>query len=862
MSNPIIVGTGLVSPFGLGVLEHAFYTRASVAAPPPAAFETNEGERLEVLHCGFLGAKTPPAERLSRLAEIAAHQALAPWEASHGPSGVALAFVAPLRAGIDRTAISHARDRIAHRAKATTVQVWSGAAGAFSALAQARVWLDGGEIPAVLVVAVDSHISVEALSDFFERQDSGFCPRTPPPAEGAAALLLTSQGRASMLGLEEATLLAAATAMGQGSDHDDVIQDGRALTTLIGSMPASRIDLVSGQELVDDLRTRDWCLAYARTAKKFADPPMLVTLEEEVGRLGAAAGIGAIAFGVGQLRHGVFPNLSPGATLLAWAISPDGTRGVSLVCNVASTSSVPRGGQIARVTSTHGVPRESALGPTSRERLSAMILKSADEGAEAAPEDEAADESPEIPETASLLDNLLGVANDVSNEPNAQGSHPEKPGEPKVESTVRHRKEKGDPVSLAITYKEIVATCLDGIALAARHRMILPREQRTREEERILSFTDALLVTPRFVSSLAAWWEEAADLPDPWKVWAPVFVLGCLGGDDVAEGLAKVLAAVPEEEAETAVIAGEALALAPGSDRLARLAVLAKNASPVCRGAALTAYALAGALSPEALLSVFLKEESRTVRWAAVKVAARMPAPERRIDEMLFAEVHKAPDADFLYEVLAALALRGHATGYHAMRHDPALLSRLGGRALDVLALFGDASDATLARTVVGRSGLTTAVLSGLGRYGHPGAAPMLLRALGDEDHAEDAARALVWMFGMPFDENDIESPDAWKKWFRTTRFPEDTRLRFGKMYSPACVAAEVDEGQRSQVDIAWMVDEAHVRCGLTGAPDLSAWSPAADATLSPVLSALSRETAPFAADPWRSVTRKKRGAS
>jgi hypothetical protein len=193
------------------------------------------------------------------------------------------------------------------------------------------------------------------------------------------------------------------------------------------------------------------------------------------------------------------------------------------------------------------------------------------------------------------------------------------------------------------------------------------------------------------------------------------------------------------------------------------------------------------------------------------------------------------------------------------MRHDPALLSRLGGRALSVLAFFGDAADAPLARQVAARCGLTSQVLSGLGRYGHPGAAPLLLRALGDEDSADEASEALVWIFGVPFDEHELESPGAWRAWLKTTTFPEDTRLRFGKPYTPACVVEAAGESTRSQADIAWMVEEAHVRCDLPGAPDLSGWSAQADAALANEIEPLAREAASFGRDPWRSATRTKR---
>ena len=834
MLTPIIVGTGLVSPLGVGVVEHAFYFRAAVAAPPPAAFETEDGERIDAVHCGFLGAASPMVERLWRLAEIAIHEALAPWEAARGPGHLALAFVAPSRPAIDASAVAEVHALAARRARAALTGTWVGAAGAFAALAEVRTWLAEGRAPAVLLLAVDSHISAAALSDFFEREDSVFCARTPPPAEGAAALLFTTPESARALGLRGPRLVASGARMGQGHDDDEVILDGRALTSLVESMPAPPFALVTGQGLVDDLRTRDWCLAYARTGARFVQPATLVTLEEETGRLGAAAGAAALAFGVGVLQHGILEGLACDATCLAWAISGDGTRGTALL----------RGGEKLAPQAAHRAPRVVALDGAQHERLAPM---QADGAAES---DDVADErrGPSREAVAGLPD--VGIASANDNLPTA----PELPWLGATSGRkVRMRKGQGAPVTLAASHEEIAAACLDGIALAACHRMTLRRDRRSREEERILAFTDALLVTPRFVPLLGRWWQEAATLPDPWKVWAPVFVLGCLDGDVAPSGLAHVLRALAEEDAEAAVIAGEALAATPHPDRLGWAAELARDAHPSARAAALTARATLGGLPLDALIDVLAKERSRTVRWAAVRAASRAP-PDRRLDGMLLAEVRSATDAAFLWEVLRALSLRGHATAYQAMRHDPGLVARLGGRALSVLALFGDANDAPLAQQVARRSGLTSSVVQGLGRYGHPGALPLLLRALSDEDSADDASEALVWIFGVPFDENDLESADAWRTWIRATTFREDTRLRFGKPYTPMCVAEAAEEGVRSQADVAWLVEEAQVRCGLAGAPDLTAWSTVADAALSPVVAALGREAAPFARNPWHTA--------
>lgn len=331
MSSAVIVGFGLVSPLGLGATEHAFYLRASVGAPPPPAFETADGRPVRARHCGFLGASLGMAERLSRMAEIAAHQALSPWEAASQAGPFALAFVAPRRAGILAADVAEARSHAARRCGASVVQTWVDAAGAFAALEQAGVWLSDGSASAVLLMGVDSFIHPDALAEDLEHGDSPWCPRRPPASEGAAALLLTRPERARALGLSGARVRGSGTAVGKGTDEDDAILDGAAMTALLRGLPARRIDLVAGQEKVDDLRQRDWHLARAREASRFAEEAEAVTLEDETGRLGAAAGVACAAFGVGALQHGIFRGLSPTAHLVAWAISRDGTRGAALV---------------------------------------------------------------------------------------------------------------------------------------------------------------------------------------------------------------------------------------------------------------------------------------------------------------------------------------------------------------------------------------------------------------------------------------------------------------------------------------------------------------------------------------------------
>jgi len=904
--DSVIVGQGLVSPLGLGATEHALFVRASVGAPPPPAFETEGGKRVRANHCGFLGAfggsaghtgialKTTGAEleiaeRLFRMVEIATHQALTPWEAAFGagsftagsrvggsfaagspvggssstgsPVGgpLALAFVAPRRAGITSEAVAETCSRVAKHCQASLVQTWHDAAGAFDALKQASAWLSGGEAAAVLIAGVDSFAHPEALEEDLASAESAFCPSRPPPSEGAAAILVTRDDVCRAYALEGARVLECGTSMGHGNDDDDVILDGVAMTSLLRALPERQIEFVAGQEKVDDLRARDWAIASARMARRFAGELHAINLENETGRLGAAAGVASLSFGVAALRHGIYRALSPTAHFVVWAISRDGTRGLSLLQGGARKSVRENRVLVAAHT-------EPGLRTVEREAFQVSDESSTTEDEAAVPEREL-DALPLVPP----LD-VLSASNDTESDPPSpllppkgtalsQGPGPraDRPSSP-PKTSVHLASGKGAPLPLVATYAEVVTACLDGIALAARHRALLPRDGRAREEERILAFLDALVVVPRFPSLLIAWWEEASTLPDPWKVWAPTFALACLDGQDVPEALARLWRRLPEDDAEAVAVAGEALVLGAHPNRGAWARRLSADAHPAVRAAALEALSLSGALEPDEVVRVLTLDEARSVRWVAVRAAARLPEdrlPEdRRLDDLLRGELNKASDGDLVWNAARALALRGNPSGYFALRYNPSVLQRLGAYVLDVLAFLGDASDASIARQVVARLGLTSKVLRGLGRYGHTGAAPMLVRALGDEDAAEDASAALVWLFGVPFEEEKITSPDAWRAWLREAPLDEATRYRFGSPYRPGCVAEAAADGSRSQADLVWLVDEANVRAGLAERPALFRWSPEADAALAHALRVLSRKDADFARDTWKDTWR------
>lgn len=325
-----IVAASLVSPAGQNLAEHAFFARAGVLGPTPQAFETHAGSRVDAMYCGFLGAELSIPERLERLATLSAQEALEPWDEVEPGARIGLILVSSASL-VETDAIAPARHTLATRCRAPAVKTLVGAAGAFAALGLAARWLDEAIAQAVLVLGVDSHIAPEALTRDRLRSAGPFCALPLPASEGAAAVLVARPTDARARRLEAARMLGAGTARGQGHDDDDEIVDGVALTGLIRGFPDRRVELVVGQSYVDELRTREFQLASARTARRFAETLSNETLERHTGRLGAAVGVAQLAYGMAVLRHGTIRDVPFDATFLAWAIGSDGTRGAALV---------------------------------------------------------------------------------------------------------------------------------------------------------------------------------------------------------------------------------------------------------------------------------------------------------------------------------------------------------------------------------------------------------------------------------------------------------------------------------------------------------------------------------------------------
>ena len=328
-----IVGMGLVTPFGGTPAEHVFYVRAHVPAPPASPFETADGERVEASYCRWLGAAMGLEERLAQLGDYAAKMAFASVHTFVKPSDLrVLSCTSKPRPGRDALAAKRLDKLLGARSSNGNARQFLGDAGAFGALKEAKALVQADPSIAVLVVATDSYIAPATLEDRVKFPPSYWDFDPPPASEGAAAMVVMDptaarRANAKILG----TVDGAAIAAGTSHDDNDEPVDGTAMVVALRQLSEkARPRAAYGPWRVDLLRRDEFQIASAR-ASFFALDAEFRCLEAKVGRLGAASGLANAVYGVAVHAHKATDNPDAAQSpLLAWAISPDGTRGAGL----------------------------------------------------------------------------------------------------------------------------------------------------------------------------------------------------------------------------------------------------------------------------------------------------------------------------------------------------------------------------------------------------------------------------------------------------------------------------------------------------------------------------------------------------
>jgi hypothetical protein len=329
-----VVGMGLASPAGATTREHVFALRTGSPPVWPSPFTTPEGDAITVRFCPWIGAHLPYAARLGVMTALAVEEARAMLPvALRQPLGRAGLIV-----GWDDTAPWTDAERadvergLGTLVAAGRVERFLGAAFFVRALRRAAEQLAEG-IEVVAIVGADSLVTLDHALAMVQDPPTSWDKEPSPPGEGAAALLLTTPALAQERGLTiVGTIIGSASERAASNDDNQEIVDGDALTAVVRQLPIDTpVRVVAGQFPLDELRETEWWMASARSVAKIHPQHSSYCLEVASGRVGAAAGLMSLCYGLAVLRHQAATRRDSSAgPLLAWAIARDGVRGACL----------------------------------------------------------------------------------------------------------------------------------------------------------------------------------------------------------------------------------------------------------------------------------------------------------------------------------------------------------------------------------------------------------------------------------------------------------------------------------------------------------------------------------------------------
>ena len=329
----VVVGAGLVSPAGRTPEEHAFFLRARAAPPPRSPFLLASDTPIDVRFCPWISVRASVAQRLCTLATRALETALAPLAdpllVARAPLLLCTATARAGLSGADRDAVTAE----ALRTSGAASQIrFTGAAGAFAAMARAQAIIERGDANAAIILAVDSYVAIDALAWDVSHPRGPWSEPRWPRGEGAAALLVMHKAAARRAGASVlGKIVGAATKLGSSTDDDDEAVDGSAMTDVLrGLAETGKVRLALGQSMIDSLRRREWYAAVARLSSRFNVACEHRGIEDDVGDVGAASGAMNAVLALAMMAHdtGPAPNIGDGGVVV-WAVSRDGTRGAA-----------------------------------------------------------------------------------------------------------------------------------------------------------------------------------------------------------------------------------------------------------------------------------------------------------------------------------------------------------------------------------------------------------------------------------------------------------------------------------------------------------------------------------------------------
>jgi hypothetical protein len=798
-----VVGVGLVSPAGTCARDHVFFPRAEGPPPAPSPFLDVDGHRLDTRRCAWISSRHAGAHRLIDLARAAAAEALAVLPSP--AAGVPVFLVAPApRPGLTAEDIATLARSLREQTGAPAVHVLAGAAAAFVALAQIASAINARQISGALLVGVDSLLTVETLTERVVRRPSPYLLSPPPPAEGAAAVLVTSPSEAARLDLRSlGELTDSRVGPGRGTDDDDEPVDAVTMTALLRGLPSSGpIRSVFGQSLVGLLRLREWHFTLARCVDRFDAEHVTSCLEAATGELGAAAGVVGLAMAFATFQHGAAPSAATGP-LVVWAISRDGTRGLA----AGSPAPAARGALVP-------------LGATARARR-------VPQAPVAAPTNVAAESEPDD----SALDDEAGFAGAVANDiapllsPLLEHLAPS----PLVTLDPRPR----EPTTIAAFHASMVAHAGELAGGLARARRDGPRRGLPRTEARLLRQLDAIVAAgPHALADVATFW--GARPGDLWTAFAGAISAAAFEGDDAMGLIHRAIHALSPASGDHVVSISEALCLSdhPG---LATLATeLCSSPHPLGRAIGINVRSSRGDLPFEGVHAAFL-DDAPPVARAAFLACERLPSAQRAYFVKLLHDRTTSPSPGVARSAARVLAVWGDRALWTDTLDGP-IGAHLGPHVAEIFVLCGAVGDWPRLESFLGRHRTTRAQLSWVALFGSPAAGPWLIQRLDDDALADAAVAALGVLFGDVVAPRDRRDPAAWRRALAHPPFDAGVRLRRGRPWSPAVVSEECTSGALSRMEIALRIDELRARCRLPDAVDVSGWFPTAESQLTDFL--------------------------
>lgn len=387
--------------------------------------------------------------------------------------------------------------------------------------------------------------------------------------------------------------------------------------------------------------------------------------------------------------------------------------------------------------------------------------------------------------------------------------------------------ERGGPIPVARFYAQVAEGCLEALGTLARQRHHRALGDQADTESSILQQADAVIATgSRCVEHILGWWRASLESRDPWKSWAPAFVLGTLAGADALDAVAWGLEELPLSAEKHGLSVSDALAVSPHPDLLTLGRDLLASPHPISRAVGVDVLARLNAFSPDDWKR-HQSETSPPVLAALARSTRHLDEDEAETEDVIpmLLRMLAFPDGSVAWEAARALLRLGRSEPYDSLVQGGRFAVTLGTeRALEIFVLRGQATDAARVTSLVSRTPVSPEILSALVRFGHPGCWAFLLHHLANPDIADEAADALEALFGPLVAAEERESVGAWKSAITAMRLDKGVRYRGGAPWRATALVDECASGNLSRREVEQRVDEIDIRLRRRSRLDFSRW--------------------------------------